>query len=520
MLALEAVICWWDVPRQTLEAMDFLQTKGADVAGRAMLDTLPVIAGGAIFAVFCLAFWRKWPSARVWAILAGGFNLFFAGLLVFIAWIFPHSGPLRGVWQMAIVLLVMGALTVAAFWQWNADAEKQAAAKPEKIVGDGTHPLLDKLVWVIGVGGFVAGMEGWWHWARAIHLPQSTGLGYWPEVIIAELAMVLVHELGHALTGTALGMRLRAFIVGPFQWRVREGRWTFKFRLVDFLATGGSTAVVPTDPHQSRKREIWMIAAGPAASCLAGLLAMAALLSAPGHAWAGEWRLLALFTTFSLAAAAVNLLPFHTRSSYSDGAQICQLLSGGPWGDYHQALAIVGSSTVTPLRPRDFDIPAMERAAAVMQRGVRAAHLRLLEFCCYLDRGQLREASQAINNAEAVALASESEIPSEFYSDFVFGKAFVQRDAEGARTWWERLEAKKPTRFNADYWLARAASLWMEGKMTEAKQAWEKGNAAAQRLPRAGAYDAERDKFAMLRHELDAERRVPRWHDDVALTTY
>ncbi|MGA8108662.1 MAG: M50 family metallopeptidase [Acidobacteriaceae bacterium] len=520
MLALEALICWWDVPRQMVRALAFLQTPGASAAGRAMLTTLPMMAGGVVFAMLCVAVWNRWRSARLWAMAAGGINLLFGTGVMVVGRIFPHDRMPPGLWQIDAVLLGMGALTIAAFWKCDAEAENKPAARPAKIPGDGTHPLLDKLAWVIAVAGFLAAMGWWWRWARMTGLPQHTRLGYWPEVVIAELAMVLLHESGHALTGKALGMRLRGFIVGPFQWRVREGRWAFRFRLADFLATGGSTAVVPTDPHQSRQREIWMIAAGPAASWLGGLAALAALLTAPGHAWAGAWRLLALFTTFSLSAAVVNLLPFRTRSSYSDGAQIYQLLSGGPWGDYHRLLATVGSSTVIPLRPRDFDIDAMERAAAVLKQGLRAAHLRLLEFCSYLDRGQLREASHALNEAETVALASPSEIPLEFCSDFVFGKAFVQRDPEGARAWWARLEAKKPTRFNADYWLARASSLWMEGKMTEAKEAWEKGNAAAQRLPAAGAYEAARDKFAMLRRELDAERRVLRWHDDVALTTY
>ena len=103
-----------------------------------------------------------------------------------------------------------------------------------------------------------------------------------------------------------------------------------------------------------------MIAGGPLASLLSGLVALGALLTARGHLWNREWELLAQFTTLSLLAAVINLVPFQTGvGHYSDGAQIYQLLSRGPWGDYHHALAIVGSSTVTPLRPRDFDIGAM-----------------------------------------------------------------------------------------------------------------------------------------------------------------
>jgi tetratricopeptide (TPR) repeat protein len=146
---------------------------------------------------------------------------------------------------------------------------------------------------------------------------------------------------------------------------------------------------------------------------------------------------------------------------------------------------------------------------------VRAAHLRLVEFCYYLDCGRRRDASDALNEAEAAALEAGTTIPSEFYGEFVFGKAFVQRDAEGTRQWWDRLLATKPKRLNADYWLARSAYLWMDGRMEEAREAWEKGNTLAHRLPKAGAYEFEREKYAMLRGELVTQRVQPRWHEDV-----
>ncbi len=179
----------------------------------------------------------------------------------------------------------------------------------------------------------------------------------------------------------------------------------------------------------------------------------------------------------------------------------------------------VGSGAATALRPRDFDIRAMELAAATITKGAPAVHLKLLEFCHYLDSGRLWEATLALNEAEAAAQESGAEVPVEFYGDIVFGKAFVQRDPEGTRQWWERMEAEKPVDFDADYWAARCAYLWMEGRPEEAREAWEQGNALAEQLPKGGAHEFKRDKFARLLGELEAKRRVPRWHDDLALVT-
>lgn len=488
---------------------------------RLMAGDAVCLALGLFFLTACLTYWTRAKSARGWGIAAGFLNALIAGGMLYVTLHYGSHFGARAAAELKVnaALLGIALLGLVAFLLWDAAAERKAAEGARtKLPGDGTHVLLDKLVWVVGLAGLVAAIFGWWRWARMEGLARHSGWHYYVQILIADLAVVLIHEMGHALTGKALGMRLRAFGIGPFQWRVREGRWRFELRPADLFAMGGSTGVVPTDPRQSRRREIWMILGGPLASLLGGAVGLAALLTAPRHAWSGSWEGLAVFVTFSVLTGTVNLLPFQTgKQHYSDGAQIYQLLSRGPWGDYHHAMGIVGAGAVTPLRPRDFDIAAMERASAVITGGVRAVHLRLLEYCYYLDCGRLREATQALNEAEAASQETTQEIPLEFYGNFVFGKAFVQRDAEGTRMWWKRVEAKKPKHFNADYWAARSAYLWMEGRMEDAREAWEQGNALARQLPEAGAYEFERDKFARLREELEAKRRIPRWHDDLAV---
>lgn len=518
LMALEAGLWFWAGSSAAGRAAELTYASRTGMALEELAVALAVMAVGILFATTCVAIWRGRASARAWAMVAGGSNVLFAGLMVVLLGLTrsgAHGTPAPPwVGDLLGAVAGMGAVTVAAFWQQDDDLETE---KTERLRGDGTHPVVDQLVWGAGLVVVVGGMQAWWRWAHLHRLPETAGLIYFAEAVAAWLTVVLLHELGHALAGKAMGMRLRAFVAGPFQWRMREGQWRFWFRPVDVLATGGTAALVPTDAKQPKGRQMGMIAAGPGVSLASGLIALGFLLWAPGHAWAPEWRLLALFATFSLGAGVVNLAPFRRGASYSDGAQIFQLWSGGAWGDYHRALAMAGASMVTPMRPRDFDILAMEGAAGAITEGMRAVHLRLLEYSYYLDSGRLHEASQAINAAESARKAGEA-MPVEFQADFVFAKAFVQRDAEGARAWWARLEAKKPAQMSANIWLAQAAWLWIEGKMTEARQAWEKGKALAEELPRAGVYDAERDKFTMLGRELEAERRMPRWHDDVALT--
>ena len=81
----------------------------------------------------------------------------------------------------------------------------------------------------------------------------------------------------------------------------------------------------------------------------------------------------------------------------------------------------------------------------------------------------------------------------------LFRAAYLQHDAAEARAWWERYEATKPTRLNVDYWLARAALLWVERSFSEARLALEKAEEEARQLPKFGAYEFDRYRCELLR---------------------
>jgi len=246
-----------------------------------------------------------------------------------------------------------------------------------------------------------------------------------------------------------------------------------------------------------------MTAAGPAASLLTGLISFGFALRAKGSFYEQYWGLLALVSTFALVGFAVNVLPLRPESLYSDGARIYQLLRGGPWADLHRVFCIAASSAVTPLRPRDFDIQAIQQLANSFRQGRQALLLRLFASYYFLDCGLIPQAAAAVAEAEQICEESASDIPAELYTDLVFGAAFLRGDASAARRWWERMEAKKPTHFGSDYWLTQSALFWIEGRLDEARQAWNKGNVLARRLPAAGIYQFDLLRYSLVRQALD-----------------
>jgi hypothetical protein len=457
---------------------------------------------GVVFAMAWWTVWRRKRSGRGWAIAASLLFLLCSGLLLYLD---RSALQQAAVWDVIWPVLALGVAGLIVFLPRNfaAGLDENPPVQPP-IPGDGTNAVLDKMIWVLTVAGYAFGYYWWQRWALAERLEIHSGfLLYLLEIVLASLVVTVVHELGHAIAGKALGMKLRAFIAGPFQWRIEEGKWKFRFLPAKIFASDGGAGIAPATLEHFRANTICVISAGPFASLIGGLLAFCAAFTAPNSRWEPAWQLLTLITTLSLLASILNLIPVRVGTSYSDGARIYQLLSNGPWGDYHRAHLIARFTLVTPLRPRDFDIEAIQRASISISQGHRGLLLRFWASSYYLDCGRIPDAGQALTPAEAIYAESASEIPVEWHTDLVFGTAFLQRDAAGARLWWDRMEAKKPTRFDGDYWVARSALLWSENHLEEAEEAWQKGYALAQQLPKAGIYEFDRYRFTLLRKVLD-----------------
>lgn len=196
-----------------------------------------------------------------------------------------------------------------------------------------------------------------------------------PIVVPTLLALIAIHEIGHAVAGLILGMKLQGFSIGPFQRRIRDGKWAFDFKLKDSFS--GTTSVVPASADFPLGGYLYVLFAGCLFNLVSGSAALVIVRMSNGTSLVQLGGALAHFGALSLLLGLGNLVPIRTGNSYSDGAQIFQVLSGGPWTDYRRADLIADSSLVAPLRPRDFDIALIRRAAAGIPRGKQGLHLRL-----------------------------------------------------------------------------------------------------------------------------------------------
>ena len=441
------------------------------------------------------------PSARFWVIVPS---------LLFLA---AAAGSLLRHAQThllgALFLVSLGSTGFLVTWRKQSRAVSTGTAPIPKIKGDGTSNLLNHAGAFFSIASYLGSLILWNRWLESRGLPVAhRGL---VQVIVVSLVATFFHELGHASIGMAFKMKLRAFVVGPFLWRIDDGRWKFKFMPAGFLSLGGATGVVPTSATQPAWQQLTMIAAGPATNLYCGILsgAVAIAFTHQPEAYGPYIYPLALFAIINFVDCFTNLIPLRSASGYSDGAQIYQILSGGAWAAYHRTISVVTASLVTPLRPRDFDMQALELASQGISESLHGLRLRLFKFSHFLDCGRLKEAGQAIKEAEAIYSKPGTKLPAELHTVFVFASAYVLRDASAARIWWDRMQALKPKRFNVDYWRASSALNWIEGNLPQANEDWAKCNEKAMNLPAAGAYEFDRYQCALLRRVLDGDTTPP-----------
>lgn len=441
------------------------------------------------------------PSGRSWAIIASTAALAPSSLFLILN---------QGRYPVTIFsggFLGLAGLVAFAAKDSAIDVDDTRARTKARIAGDGTSKFKDYLAQGISMGIIWLAFQFWNQWAAFHGLGRPRLLSYLVQLNIAVLLTTLFHEFGHLVAGWASGKMLRLLQIGPFRWAVRHGKWRFEFQLRRFY--GGGVAMVAPDLHDLRSRQVFLLLGGPVASLVAGSIFMVLTLTAIGNPWAPCWSLLSTLATLSLAGFVVNLIPLKPESQYSDGAQLYQIVTNGPWARVHLAFAMVTTSAVASVRPRDFDINVIDEAADLVPHGERGLLLRLFACKHYIDNNRIPEALTNMQAAEALYEECKFERPQDICAEFVFMNAFYKRDLAAAELWWRRIEAMGRNEPDSDYWRAKASLNWMRGERDEALSAWERGNTLAEELPSAGMHDFTRSCFAKLREALDVPIRTP-----------
>jgi hypothetical protein len=431
------------------------------------------------------------------------FMALLAVLAAIAAWRLGRGDPL-GRWSLLaasifnLILFPVGIAVAAAgifYFARNPPMDPRFNRKHHQpIEGDGTGKwsgsifMFAQLVWGVAVLNSICG------WTVARGMPQiHSEVLFWGTLAGAVYGCILFHELGHLVLGDIVRFRLIGFGVGPLSWTYATGRWRSHMRYDKLL--GGHTAMVPTTPRNIRTRFMILTLGGPLASAMLGTIGVLSLLSIPGPAWpAALGRTVALMTGFALGDFLFNLLPMASEAQYSDGALLWQMVRGGPWCDFHCANHYMALSRTTPLRPRDWPTPMVERAAEFAAQLPDSAGSFAMAYLHFLDRGDWQRALLWLEKAHQAA-SPGSRLAHALITNRAHCEAFYRRDSREAQRWF----AQAPQRDDsADYWRSAASIRAVQGNLGGASDAWDKATDIARKLPSTGVYDMDREQLRLV----------------------
>lgn len=183
--------------------------------------------------------------------------------------------------------------------------------------------------------------------------PLTAGLATALGFLLGGWLQTVLHELGHAMAGRLVGLRLVAMGVGP--WRLlrdHAGQWRGQ-RSRGLDGVGGFAVVVP-NPGQtlSRGAESVMLLGGVAANLLFGALGLGLATTGWLGEFAGIW--LVMFGMLGLAMGVFNLMPLRSAGWHNDGKALLDLWRGQADALAGHRMRQVVGLTLAGVRPREW----------------------------------------------------------------------------------------------------------------------------------------------------------------------
>ena len=216
------------------------------------------------------------PSSRIWFILAS-----LASLL------FPVLGP---------ATCILGLLVLCR----KPPAPKQP---PKYFPEDETNRYIENAVIAASIASWIAAAWYWHEWGERQALRPVYDYAWWVQLALAVFASVVIHELGHAMAGWLVRMKLLKLHVGPLDIQFEDGRPRYSFSAVGLIGGIGPAAMAPLDLSNIRSRLTFMAIGGPLASLLCAASCTVLTLSSKGSFWERGWEF------FAIASACVIASP-------------------------------------------------------------------------------------------------------------------------------------------------------------------------------------------------------------------
>lgn len=230
---------------------------------------------------------------------------------------------------------------------------------------------------------------------------------YFPMLIIAPLSALIIHELGHLLTGLALGQKLKLFVVAFFGIKDEDGR-TKVFFNKNLSYFGGIAATVPkTEKDINPNSFSKILLAGPLFSFVYFIICL--LVFFQFDSYLNSFFAIAALTSFGLFLATT--LPEKSGIMFTDRKRFQRLNSKGIAQESETAMYELLSKSIIDNSFKNIDI----QKTAIMDKDNNlttkfwAAYLRFMYF---RENGLTEQESEALQKLTTF----KSEIPKSIWN--------------------------------------------------------------------------------------------------------
>lgn len=181
----------------------------------------------------------------------------------------------------------------------------------------------------------------------------------------ALMAAIIAHESGHLCAALMLDFEVLGGSIGPFRVSRAFGKWMMRFTPRTMFS--GSVTAIPRTRDYWRKRMVVVVAAGPAATLITGVIAGCVLFCVPLGAWLGMF--ISLFTQLSFFLFVLGLIPNAPKAQVRNDARLfCSLIRNTAEAQHILLYHLVAQLEVEGLRPRDYPEPLIRNLAAARSR--------------------------------------------------------------------------------------------------------------------------------------------------------
>lgn len=267
-----------------------------------------------------------------------------------------------------------------------------------------------------------------------VRLPTFSGMGFNGLLLIpAFYVSIAVHELGHLLAGSLVGMPPGGLVIGGIVIFKSGRRWIIRFEPRRVFG-GGLAKALPQKDSLRLASFGWMVAGGPIASVLL-TIACAFVNFRFGD---GKWEWTGTLFWMALLTVIVSLAPFSSGINKSDGARLWLLLRRPDKCRSWMALWALQTEETHGVMPRDWDADLVRQMLAVDPSAREYPYTQLLAFYRCVQEHTESAALEHLENA----LARSARVTKVFRQcislEAASSSALFRGNAAQARTWLAR----------------------------------------------------------------------------------